>query len=974
VCKTFVMAGEGVRGGFSGVFGRLMVRGSGWRVACCGALMVLGLGVSVGAQTAVAPVDLPSSKQLLLPVPGGAQRLNSLPMSLAVSPDGRWVVSLNAGYGTFESGYAQSLAVLDTQTGAVKDFPDARVGAKAAQTLFSGLAFSADGTKVYASLASSSAPVGDGAKKTGNGVVVYGFADGVLTPQGFLKLPLVTLAAGRHTDVGVDGTMADPYPAAIAVVPGVKERLLVAENLSDSVALLDAATGEIERTFDVGESASVPSTYPIALAVAKDGRRAFVALWNASEVVELDLASGKVVRKLALLKPKSEVAPGTHPCALLLDERAGVLYVALSNRDAVAAVAIGTERAPTLAVRGYFDTRLPGQSYFGAEPVSLAMNAERTRLYVANLGSDAVAVIDPRKLRDVEKAKGFVEPLGFVPTEYMPLALASVGGKLYVTTDKGKGTGPNNFAQRVAAGAVKPKADKSTYIATLLYGSLATLDESAVDAELKASSAVVLESNRMKAAKETIAFAGGGTSPIKHVIYIIKENRTYDQVLGDLSSDGKPVGNGDPSLTMYGKAITPNQHALALQFGVLDNFYDSAEVSGDGHVWSNAAIGTDYLEDTWQQNYRAGQRTYDYEGMVADGYPLLQHIPDVNEPQSGYIWTDMVAHGKTIYHFAEYISSVFCGDKVQKKEPLNPQQGAMSGSEVSCAKPSILPGEELPAEWGGGKNLWPWAIPKLAYNVATKPELVGHFAPESPDFELMVPDQIRVNIFLKHLAVWEKDRAAGRDTMPNFIQLRLPNDHTAGTRVGSPRPEASVADNDLAIGRAVEAISHSAYWNDTAFFILEDDAQAGADHVDAHRSLAIVVSKYAPHAAEGKAAVVDSRFYSTVSVLRTMESLLSVPPMNNNDAFASLISTLFTGPGDQAAFSADVSNRVNGLIYTANKPDAPGAAASMKMDFSHADRADTFKLNLILWQDAMGKTPPPAALLVRHAKKKDDDD
>jgi hypothetical protein len=238
----------------------------------------------------------------------------------------------------------------------------------------------------------------------------------------------------------------------------------------------------------------------------------------------------------------------------------------------------------------------------------------------------------------------------------------------------------------------------------------------------------------------------------------------------------------------------------------------------------------------------------------------------------------------------------------------------------------------------------------------------------------MVPDQIRVNIFLRHLAVWEKDRAAGRDTMPNFIQLRLPNDHTAGTRVGSPRPEASVADNDLAIGRAVEAISHSAYWDDTAFFILEDDAQAGADHVDAHRSLAIVVSKYAPHAGDGKAAVVDSRFYSTVSVLRTMESLLGVPPMNNNDAFASLISTLFTGTGDQAAFRADVSNRENGLIYEANKPSAPGAAASMKMDFSHADRADTYKLNLILWEDAMGKTPPPAALLVRHAKKKDDDD
>jgi hypothetical protein len=359
--------------------------------------------------------------------------------------------------------------------------------------------------------------------------------------------------------------------------------------------------------------------------------------------------------------------------------------------------------------------------------------------------------------------------------------------------------------------------------------------------------------------------------------------------------------------------------------------------------------------------------------MVADGYPLLQHIPDVVEPRSGYIWTDMTAHGRTIYHFAEYISSVFCGDKDAKTMGGNPQQGPMSGDEVACATPTILPGEEIPAEWGGGKNLWPWPIPRLAHNVATKPELVGHFAAESPDFNLRVPDQIRVNIFLRHLAAWEKDRAAGHDTMPNFIQLRLPNDHTAGTRPGGPSPKSSVADNDLAIGRAVEAVSHSAYWGDTAFFILEDDAQNGADHVDAHRSLAIVVSKYAPHAGEGKAAFVDSRFYSTVSVLRTMETLLGVPPMNNNDAFAPLISTLFTGPGDQSAFVADQSNRVNGLIYTANQPTAAGAAASMKMDFSHADRADSYKLNLILWQDAMGMTAPPAALLVRHAKKKDDD-
>jgi hypothetical protein len=425
---------------------------------------------------------------------------------------------------------------------------------------------------------------------------------------------------------------------------------------------------------------------------------------------------------------------------------------------------------------------------------------------------------------------------------------------------------------------------------------------------------------------------------------------------------------------MYGASITPNEHKLALQFGVLDNFFDSAEVSGDGHVWSNAGIGTDYLEQTWQQNYRGSQRTYDYEGMVAAGYPLLQHIPDVVEPQSGYIWTNLAAHGKTTYNFGEYISTTFCGDKAARKVVADPKLGAMSGEEAVCASPAVKPGEALPAEWGGGKNLWPWAIPKIASNVATKPELVGHFAVEAPDFNLRVPDQIRAQVFLEHLEQWKKDRAAGHDTMPDFVEMRLGNDHTAGTTPGGPTPKSSVADNDLAIGRLVDAVSHSAYWDDTAFFILEDDAQNGGDHVDAHRSLAIVVSKYAPHAKAGEAAFVDSRFYSTVSVLRTMEELLGVPPMNNNDAFAPSIGSLFTGPGDQAPYAADMSNRENGLIYTANKANAVGAALSMKMDFTHADRADTDKLNLILWQDAMGSQPPPPMLLEKHKKKKDADD
>ena len=345
----------------------------------------------------------------------------------------------------------------------------------------------------------------------------------------------------------------------------------------------------------------------------------------------------------------------------------------------------------------------------------------------------------------------------------------------------------------------------------------------------------------MKAAQEKIAFAGGGDR-IKHVIYIIKENRAYDQVFGDLEQDGKPVGNGDPKWAMYGQSITPNEHKLALQFGVLDNFFDSGEVSGDGHVWSTAAIGTDYLEKTWPHQYRGAQRTYDYEGVVASDYPLLQKIPDVEEPASGYLWTNLAAHGKTYYHFAEYISTTFCGQAAV----ADATQGAMLAG-PTCERKAIAPGETLPAEWGGGVNKFPWPIPLIARNTATKPELVGHFAPESPDFNLMVPDQIRVAVFLRHLKQWVADRAQGNDTMPNFILLRLPDDHTAGTRPGGPSPRSSVADNDLAVGRAVEAVSHSAYWDDTAFFILEDDAQNGADHVDAHRSIALVISKYAPH-------------------------------------------------------------------------------------------------------------------------------
>jgi len=945
-------------------------------------LVILFAAHTLTAQSASGTLNLPSGKQIQLPVPGDARRTNSLPSVLAVSPDGRYVAMVNTGYGTYESHYMQSIAVYDSTTHRLRDTRDQFAQAGMAQVLFSGVAFSRDGQRIYASMGSTTVPEGGADKHgqfaTGNGIAVYGMQDFKLTNLDFIKIPLQQLAPGRVTRE-VDKNGGDkgvPFPAGIAVTSGAdgSEQLVVTDNLSDDVVLLEVKTKKVIQRFDLSEADAVPSTYPVAVTVTADGSHAYVALWNASEIVELDLRTGKVVGKLPLLKPMNPTTAGSHPDALCLSPDGQTLYVALANRDAVAVVDVQAEK---MSLRGLLDTRLPHQTYFGAIPQALALNGDGSRLYVADGGVNAVAVFDPARLTHSAASKGEVEPLGFIPTEWLPTALAVSGGKLYIAAGKGQGTGPNNMAQpQIPPALVDPTREvKSlyrsfTYAPTLLYGSLASVDASAIDAALPAWTTQVIANNRTHAAAEKIDFAHNGNS-IRHVIYIIKENRTYDQIYGDLKQDGKQVGNGDPRLAMYGADITPNLHKLALQFGVLDNFYDSGEISGQGHVWSTAGIGSDYLEKTWPANYRSGQRTYDYEGLVAEGIPLQQKIADVNEPASGYLWSNLAAHGKSYLHFGEYISSTFCAVHKANKTGSNPMQGTETSTATGCKRPVIHPGDEIPEIYGGGVSKYPWDIPMLAGNTATKPELVGHFEADAPDFNLHVPDQFRVEVFLHRLAGWKADLAHGKDTMPQFILLRLPNDHTAGTSNGSPTPKASIADNDLAVGRAVEAISNSAFWDDTAFFILEDDAQNGADHVDAHRSTALIVSRYSPR---NEQPFVDSSFYTTVSMLRTMEMLLGVPPMNNNDAFAAPMAAVFHGAGNQPAFKADYSNSDNGLIYTMNALTAAGAEEASKMDFTHADRADSRKLNVILWRDAMGEQPVPAMINLKPKKDKDDDD
>ena len=922
------------------------------RLGLLASLAWLGISGTAGAQQPAArhEIPLPTSKMLLTPVPGHPQRTNSFPTAVALSPDGHYLALLNNGRGTPESSYQQSIAVLDLRSGAVRDFPDSRLKVGAHQTYFLGLAFSPDGRELYASIASETDPAGQRAGDTGNGIAVYSFADGLVTPSRFLPIPPQPLTAGRKFakfSAKLPAGTVIPYPAGLAITSvngGI--RLLVADNIADNAVLMDAQSGKILQHFDLAAGRTVPSTYPYAVAFSPDGVTAWCSLWNASEVAQLDLKTGRVLRRIPLLKPTEATDAGSHPTALLLSPNGQRLYVALANADRVAVI-----NPATGAVRGYLSTELPGQKYHGAYPNALAQSSDGSHLFVADASSDAVAVFDLGKLGNAPSHFDTRHPLaaeGFIPTEWYPTALAVQGDRLLIASGKGEGTGPNNLP-------LKPEqsgniARQHLYIASMIRGSIADVSIPGALQQLPSLTAEVEQSNLMNGRSGKIPFASGG-HPIRHVIYVIKENRTYDQIFGDLEA-----GNGDPSLVMYGESITPNEHALARRFGILDNFYDSGEVSGDGHVWSTAAITSDYTEKTWQIGYRGSEHSYDFEGVVANGVPLNQDIPDVDEPGTGYLWGNAARHGLTHRNYGEYVETRWCNQEMHQHKF---QEGTPLYGDA-CRQQWLLPGQKLPARLGdprGSKNPWPWKVPVIARDVPTKPELRGHFDPHFADFRLDYPDQFRIDEFADEFKGFVAARTSGHGTqLPQLVILRLPNDHTAFTDPGMPTPEASVADNDLAVGRLVDLVSHSPYWDDTAILIVEDDAQDGADHVDAHRSIALVISKYAPRLNHP---MVDHHFYTTVNMIHTIETLLGLPPMNNNDAQAAVMAPLFTGSGDQPAYLADDHNQKNGLLYQMNSPHARGAEASLKLDISHADAVNTRIANAILWHAAKGDTPMP---------------
>ena len=617
----------------------------------------------------------------------------------------------------------------------------------------------------------------------------------------------------------VTATASAGYPAAVA------HNLLMivsANDLADTVTIQSGMSG---KTVDVG-------SHPAALAVTRD-RTIYVA--NRGEATVTHIIS----------ETKTEtISVDLHPGALALSPDGLKLYVACSDADTIDVVDTKTDAVIARIDVGVAQGR-------GASPNALAVAADGT-LYASLGAQNAVAEI--RGDRVIARA-----PAGWYPT-----GVAVDDHNVYVSNGRGEGSHANpDF---------RPEHHHDPqYVGSAMTGSVRSIERDAFDAN---STAEVLANMPVPVATpaQTVVRAHG---PIAHVIYIIKENRTYDQVLGDL-----PIGDGDPNLAWFGKTITPNDHAIALRFGVFDRTFTDAQVSANGHNWSTAAFANDYLERFWPPNYGGRRKQYDFE----DG-------ATASAPGTGYIWDDADKHGISLRDYGEFVT-----------DPSNP--GGLYTTHMAG--------------------------------------LTGKIDGRFPGFDLKISDEARVDEWQREFTEFEHN-----GNLPALIILRLPNDHTAGTYPGAFSPQAFVAQNDHALGRVVDIVSHSRYWANTTIFAIEDDSQNGPDHVDDQRTTFYLASAYA-------APGVHHAQYTTSSVLRTIELLLGLPPMTIYDGLAPPMYDAFALQPDLRPYDV-ISPQIDDTAK--NSPHAYGAALSKRMDFRDADAADPRVLNDIL-AHAVGHTKP----------------
>lgn len=775
--------------------------------------------------------------------------IGDLPMNLVMTPDGNHVIVTNNGYSQ------PNLVVYDFTRNIVRD----RVTLESA---WLGLAFHPDGQRLYSS----------GSAK--NRIDELSWSKGELKKTGDIPLP-------KPAD--------DSFVGGLAVSPDGK-KLFAVHVLGEKLHAVDLEKRVVTKTIDLPAE-------PYTVLVSPDSRTVYVSLWGGARALVFAADD---------LSLQHEIPVGEHPNAMVLSKDGSRLFVACANTNAVWNIDLKEGYATEQIGIAPFPNMPPGST-----PNALDLSPDGKTLLVANADNNTVAVVDIES-----DGRGEVE--GFIPTGWYPTGVrfSKDGKKIFILSGKGL-TSDATPRGRSAGINIGPDAQ---YTGSMLWGTLTTLN-TPDQARLKEYTAVALYvtpdtgktqlAPAQAPARSVIPTKVGAPSPIKHVFYVIRENRTYDQVLGDL-----PQGNGDPSLTLFGEEVTPNAHALVKQFVLLDNFYVDAEVSYDGHAFSTGAWATDAVEKIWPMNYGRREARYLSEG----GGQMRNPYGNLAAGPRGYIW-DAAARASVSYR---------------------------SYGEFSIPGAEIRWDEEVKPPFFG-----------------SVPGLRDHVHPTYPPYNLSIPDNRRIDVWLEEFREFEKN-----GNLPRLNILRLGNDHTAGSRTGFKTPRAMIAENDQALGRFVEAISRSRYWKESAIFVLEDDAQNGPDHVDAHRSLGLVISPYTQ-----RQGLVDSTLYTTSGFLRTMELILGLEPLSQYDAAATPLYHAFALTPGLASYTA-LPPRID--ISEMNDPAAWGAKESGEMDLAEADRAPDLLLNEIVWRSVRGpqsKMPPPmrAAWLKRGVAGDDDD-
>ncbi|MFI5229586.1 MAG: bifunctional YncE family protein/alkaline phosphatase family protein [Gemmatimonadales bacterium] len=752
------------------------------------------------------------------------------------SPDGRRLVLSLGGYSE------QGVQVLDPATGrVVQDLPQAAA--------FVGLGFSPNGRVLYAS--------------GGNQDVVYRYdwlGDSARLRDSLVLSWKSPRAAGTR------------YPAGLAASPD-GSMLYVAENLVDSLAVIDLSTGGVVQRFATG-------AYPYDVAVDAAGT-VYVSAWGGDGVSVFTRTRG------GRLSDDGRIMVARHPSSLALNASGSRLFVASGSTDQVAVV---DTRARAVIAR-LLDPP-PAGPHEGATPNALALSADGTRLFVAEADANAVGVFElSARTADVHAAAGRDSLAGRIPVGWYPTAVIAIDGDLVVANGKGRGSVAN------PGGPNPTKGRTNEYSLALIRGSILRVPLAETrGAPLARFSARVAAANGWDDASRQFHYP-----PFEHVVYVIKENRTYDEVLGD---DRR--GDGDSSLVFFPRAVSVNHHALADRFGLFDRFFTNAEVSGDGHNWSMAAYASDYVEKTVESNYSQPSRgrSYDYEGTNRGKVPE----DDVAEPASGYLWNLAERKGITFRNYGEFV-----------------------------VPSHIMSPDSLPPGYRGNK-----------------PFLRTHTDPIYPGFNLRIRDQHRADVWIAELQEFAKAGA-----MPALEIVRLPNDHTSGLAAGAPSPRAAFADNDLALGRMIEALSKSPFWKSTVVFVLEDDAQNGPDHVDSHRAPLLVISPYSRGGA-------IHRFANTTDVLRTIEEILNLASLSQFDYYGRPLRGIWTKSRDLTPY---VALTPAASLDEVNPRGTRGARASAKLDLDVEDAADDNTFNRILWRGIKGDSIPyPGA---RRASAKD---